>query len=126
MIDRANWERFATNSVRNVIIKSLKNGIPTRLKEDILADMYSLRRSGKMRRFDLAQKRIGKKAVVSYTHCTKEYWFPTIRNLLFEDSSSGMLITSDIVSDIWISHYIHHVSYLMSGGTTYVYYLSVS
>jgi len=31
--------------------------------EDILANMYSLRRSGKLRSFDSAQKRIGKQAI---------------------------------------------------------------
>jgi len=45
----------------------------------------------------------------------KNVVFPMIRYLLSGDSSFGMLITSAILSDVWVSHYIHHVSYIMSG-----------
>jgi len=55
----------------------------------------------------------------------KNIAFPTIWNLLLGDSSSGMLITSDIFSDVWVSHYTSCFC-LMSGEplnmcTTYQY-----
>jgi len=36
----------------------------------------------------------------------KNIVFPTIENLISGDSSSGKLVTSDILSDVWVSHYI--------------------
>jgi len=35
---------------------------------------------------------------------TKNIVFPLVRNLLPGDSSSGNLITSDILSNVWVSH----------------------
>jgi len=53
-LGRATPDEFAAYAVANVVIKSLNNGIPRRLRDEILANMYSLRRSGKLRSFDSA------------------------------------------------------------------------
>jgi len=66
-LGRATPDKFADYAVGNVVIKSINNGIPTRLRDEILANMYSLRRSGKLRSFDSARKRIGKQAIGNRT-----------------------------------------------------------
>jgi len=56
---------------------------------------------------------------------SKNIAFPTIENLISVDSSSGTRITSDILSDVWVSNY---TSGFLFGvwRTAYVDYLSVS
>jgi len=61
------WLSYTGQAVANVVIKSLNNGIPTRLSDDILANMHSLRRSGKLCSFGSAQKRIAKQAIGNRT-----------------------------------------------------------
>jgi len=52
---------------------------------------------------------------ISHIFTPKNIAFPTVRNILSGDFTSGILITSDILSDVWVSQFIHHVSCLMSG-----------
>jgi len=66
-LDRATLDKFADYAIANVVIKSLNKGIPTRLHDEIIAKMYSLRRSRKLRSFDSARKRIRKQAIGNRT-----------------------------------------------------------